>query len=216
MTISAPIVAAIRHGAGSATSCAKPSTAPSPSRCRSSAWRLLPASCRPRPLLLLLIHIVLIELAFNVVCTLVYEAEPATDELMARPPAGAPGSACSPGVAWPAAWRRGGCALAACLAVFLLLRGTHDDDSTRAATIIHAQRGDGAVLIANRAQTQPLWRTLRTPSRALAWSAVAILSLLALAFALPAAQSHLHVRLPACRIWPSVSAPASAASAPAC
>jgi Ca2+-transporting ATPase len=119
------------------------------------------------PLALLPVHIVFLELIIDPACSIVFEAEPAEDDVMRRPPRD-PGQRLFGMRTLAVALGQGVAVLALVSAsyAFTLNRGLPEDEARAFAftTLIVANLG---LIFANRSWTQTIFGRLKVPNRAL-------------------------------------------------
>ena len=152
---------------------------------------MLPIFIPGWPLLLLPVHIVFLELVIDPSCSLIFEAEEAEADIMARPPRD-PHERLFSLKALGFALAQGATALAACLAVYLLARVHHGDDGARALTFAALVTSFMAIILANRSWTLTMLAGLKNPNPALWWVLGGTTGFLALVLALPMAQRFFH------------------------
>ena len=116
------------------------------------------------PLIFYPVHIACLELLIDPVCSIAFEAEPAESDLMRRPPR----DPAAPLFPWPLAlWSlvQGSVVLAgvASLAAWTWHQGL-DANAARATLFIALVGANGALILANRAYSQSLWRSLVRPN----------------------------------------------------
>ncbi len=160
---------------------------------------LLPAIVLPllgMPLLLQPIHLVWLELIVHPTSSLVFEGDPASPDLMRRPPRPR-----AEGLLRRGDWLRPailGLTLAlTVLAIFVgaLARG-FDAQTARAAAIIAMLVGQTALVFVQRSPSCPVWRG-PAPTRTAWWLAAATLASVALAVGFPPVSALLHFEEPA-------------------
>jgi Ca2+-transporting ATPase len=152
---------------------------------------LLPAFFPGWPLLLLPVHIVFLELIIDPSCSLVFEAEEAEVNVMRRPPRNPKERLFSLATVGLAVLQ-GVSALAVCLGVFLLSRGNHAADASRALTFATLVVSFLAIILANRSWTRTGVGMLRTPNSALWWVIGGTVAFLALVLMVPGVQGLFH------------------------
>jgi len=120
------------------------------------------------PLLLLPVHIVFLELVIDPACSLVFEAEEAEADAMARPPRDrTQGLFQARAVSF--ALLQGLCALLACLGAFMLARRGQGDQAGRALAFCVLVSASLAIIIANRSWSRSLVAMARVRNVALWW-----------------------------------------------
>jgi len=152
---------------------------------------ILPVFVNGWPLLLLPIHIVFLELVIDPSCTLIYEAEPADDDIMRRPPRDPKERL----YAWKniaLSLLQGGSVLAVCVGIFLVTKVDHMEDTVRGLIFTTLVVSCIAIIITNRSWTHSLLTTLRTPNQAQWWVVLGSIGFLALALNVPIAQRLFH------------------------
>jgi Ca2+-transporting ATPase len=136
------------------------------------------------PIVLFPMHIALLELAIDPACAMVFESEPADDDVMRQPPRD-PATPLFAGSTLVQAVFQGLGVLAAVLGVYLW--GTQQLDETQARSLAFSTLvlGNLALILSNRAGTRGLWAALRVRNRMLSLVSVFTLGLLTLALYLP-------------------------------
>jgi Ca2+-transporting ATPase len=152
---------------------------------------MLPVFFADWPLLLFPVHIVFLELIIDPSCSLIFEAEEAEANVMDRPPRSANERLFSLATVGLAVLQ-GLSALAACLAVFLLSRASHQPDAARALTFLTLVVSVLVIILANRSWTRGIVSMLRVPNSALWWVVGGAAAFLAVVLLVPAAQSLFH------------------------
>ena len=152
---------------------------------------ILPVLIPGWPLLLLPVHIVFLELVIDPSCSLIFEAEEAEPDIMARPPRDSAERLFS--------WRnatfsllQGFSTLMVCGVIFVWARTNHGDDAARALTFTALVASFIAIIITNRSWSRSLLGILRTPNTAQWWVVLGAISVLALVLALPMARELFH------------------------
>jgi Ca2+-transporting ATPase len=134
------------------------------------------------PLLLGPIHVVFLELIIDPVSSIVFEAEPEEDGVMARPPRDPKAPLFGPALL-ARGLLQGATVLVAALAMFLLgVRDAHGEETARAMAFVILVLGNLGLVLANRSLSVSAFRSALRPNRALA--AVLAVTVLALALAL--------------------------------
>ncbi len=152
---------------------------------------MLPVFFAGWPLILLPVHIVFLELIIDPSCSLVFEAEPAEDDVMRRPPR----KTCERLFSLQTigiAVLQGLCVLAVCLGIFLLARRGHTDDAARALTFTTLVVAFVMVILVNRSWKKSALAMLRVPNTALAWVLFSTTSMLAVVLLVPVARELFH------------------------
>jgi P-type Ca2+ transporter type 2C len=152
---------------------------------------MLPVFFLDWPLLLLPVHIVFLELIIDPACSLIFEAEAAEDDVMARPPRDPDErlfSLRTTGVAL----LQGLSVLAVCLGVFLLARGGHAPEAARALTFTTLVVAFVVVILVNRSWRRSALAMLRVRNAALRWVVLGTATFLAVVLFVPAAQRMLR------------------------
>ena len=152
---------------------------------------MLPVFMPGWPLLLLPVHIVFLELIIDPSCSIVFEAEDAEADVMQRPPR-SPEERLFSRTTVGLAVLQGLSVLAACLGVFLLARGSHTPDATRALTFATLVVAFLVVILVNRSWTRTSLAMLRVPNAALQWVLLGTSAMLAIVLFVPFAQTLLH------------------------
>ena len=131
------------------------------------------------PVLLFPMHIALLELIIDPACSIAFENEPAESDLMQRPPRDASAPLFGGTTLWMALLQGLG-VLAAVLGAFAWADGRLPEAQARALAFATLVVGNLALILSNRSATEPIWRTLRKPNRAL-WVVLGLSALLLLA-----------------------------------
>ena len=143
------------------------------------------------PILLLPVHIVFLEMVINPACALIFEAEPAEGDIMARPPR-ARGERLFTWRSLAPSVLQGASALAICIGIFVYARIDHGDDAARALTFAALVAAVVAIIITNRSWSRGLATVLRTPNPA-QWPVVlGAIAVLAVVLSLPVARTLFH------------------------
>ncbi|MBN2369324.1 MAG: cation-translocating P-type ATPase [Vicinamibacteria bacterium] len=129
---------------------------------------ILPVFIPDWPLLLLPVHIVFLEMVIDPSCSLVFEAEPAEDDVMRRPPRN-PEERLFSMSAIGLALLQGLSVLAASLGVFFMSWKTHAPNAVRALTFTTLVAAFIVVILANRSWARTIVGGLRVPNSALWW-----------------------------------------------
>ncbi|MFZ9296744.1 MAG: cation-translocating P-type ATPase [Hylemonella sp.] len=144
------------------------------------------------PIVLYPMHIVLLELAIDPACSLIFEGEPADPGLMQRPPRDPDAPLFTATSLAKAVWQG--------LGVLLVVSATHalgmralSEDEARALTFSTLVLSNLALIFFNRAGSQSLWASLRRRNPALWWVSGLTLLLLLLALYLPPLSQALHL-----------------------
>lgn len=145
------------------------------------------------PPLLLPVHVVLIEMIIDPMCSLAFENLPDDPQVMRRPPRPANEAL----IGWPSLWRglqQGLVLLVAVLAIYgLALQAGRSIDTARTLAVLSLTAGNLALAALNAGALRLRHRGLRP----FWWVAAATSALLALALAWPAARALLRWELPA-------------------
>jgi Ca2+-transporting ATPase len=152
---------------------------------------MLPVFFLDWPLLLLPVHIVFLELIIDPACSLIFEAEEAEDDVMARPPRNPEErlfSLRTTGVAM----LQGLSVLAVCLGVFLFARGDHSPEAARALTFATLVVAFVMVILVNRSWSRSALAMLRVRNAALRWVVLGTAVFLAVVLFVPVAQRMLR------------------------
>ena len=150
------------------------------------------------PLVLLPVHIAFLELVIDPSCSVVFEAEPAEQDVMRRPPR-REGSPIFAGrvVGW--SLLQGASILAVALALFgwaYTRGGDASEAHARALAFTAILAGNLALIVANRSWSTGAIATLRRPNAPQAWVFGGAVGFLALAFAWPVAREVFRFALP--------------------
>jgi Ca2+-transporting ATPase len=164
-----------------------------------------------RPLLLLPIHLVLLELLLHPVVSLVFQADPPAPDTMTRPPR-TPGS----GLAGRSLWRplALGLSLAAGVvgAYLTVLGWGWPVDQARALSFATLLAGQLLLLFVERSPHRPLWRAGLPVTRTLAWVTALLLGVIVAAVYLPPLAALLKLQPFPPTTWGTVAAIAAAAT----
>jgi len=152
---------------------------------------MLPVFFRGWPLLLLPVHIVFLELIIDPSCSLIFEAENAEANVMQRPPR-KPDERLFSARTIAVAVLQGLSVFAACILVFLLARGGHTPEATRALTFATLVAAFLVIIMVNRSWTRSLVTMLRVPNAAFRWVVAGTAILLAVVLFVPVAQRLFH------------------------
>ena len=152
---------------------------------------MLPVFFSDWPMLLFPVHIVFLELIIDPSCSLIFEAEEAETNVMERPPRSANERLFSPATVG-LALLQGLSALAACVALFLISRSSHQPDAARALTFLTLVVSLLVIILANRSWTRGIFSMLRVPNSALWWVVGGAAAFLALVLLVPMAQRLFH------------------------
>ena len=152
---------------------------------------LLPVLFPSWPLLLLPVHIAFLELVIDPSCTLVFEAEAAEADVMARPPRD-PSEPLFSRRTVTLAVLQGLSVLGVCVAVFLRARASHAFDAARALTFVTLVLAFLMVILVNRSWGRSLVAMAKVPNAALRWVAICVLGVLGVTVFVPGAQRLLH------------------------
>jgi len=144
------------------------------------------------PIVLFPMHIALLELAIDPACAMVFENEPADEDVMRQPPRD-PAAPLFAGGILVQALLQGLGVLAAVLAVYVWGTQQLTEPQARALAFAALVLGNLALIISNRAGPRGLLASLRVPNRML-WGVTGFtLTLLALALYLPPLTGVLHM-----------------------
>jgi Ca2+-transporting ATPase len=144
------------------------------------------------PLLLFPVHIVFLELVIDPACSLIFEAEEAEKDVMARPPRN-PRERLFSLKAVSLSLLQGVSTFVACLAVFLVVRAWGEsDDAARAAAFTSLVVSNLLLILSNRSWNRTLFEMLRVPNPAVWWVVGGTTVFLALALLAPPVQRIFH------------------------
>jgi Ca2+-transporting ATPase len=144
------------------------------------------------PIVLFPMHIVLLELAIDPACAMVFENEPADDDVMQHPPRD-PRAPLFAGRTLFFALLQGLGVLVAVFTAYVWGTRYLDESQARALTFSTLVLGNLALILSNRAGSSGLWASLRVPNHML-WAVSGLtLGLLALALYLPPFTRVLHM-----------------------
>lgn len=147
------------------------------------------------PIVLFPMHIALLELAIDPACAMVFESEPADEDVMRQPPRD-PATPLFAGSTLVQAVLQGLGVLAAVLGAYLWGTQQLDEMQARALAFSTLVLGNLALILSNRAGARGLWASLRVRNPML-WAVVAFtLGLLALALYLPPLAAVLRMTPP--------------------
>jgi Ca2+-transporting ATPase len=152
---------------------------------------MLPVFSREWPLVLLPVHIVFLELVIDPTCSLVFEAEGAEANVMARPPR-RPDERLFSARTIGLSVLQGLSVLAACVVVLLLAGHHHHPDAARALTFATLVVAFLVIILVNRSWTLSSVALLRVPNAAFRWVVGGTVALLAVALWVPVAQRLFH------------------------
>ncbi len=144
------------------------------------------------PIVLFPMHIALLELAIDPACAMVFENEPADEDVMRRPPRD-PAAPLFAGATLVQALLQGLGVLAAVLAVYVWGIRQLGEDPARALAFTTLVLGNLALIFFNRAGPRGLWASLRVPNRMFWGVSLFTLGLLGLALYLPPLAGVLHM-----------------------
>ena len=144
------------------------------------------------PIVLFPMHIALLELAIDPACAMVFENEPADEDVMRQPPRD-PAAPLFAGATLVQAVLQGLGVLAAVLAVYVWGTRQLGEDPARALAFTTLVLGNLALIFSNRAGPRGLWASLRVPNRMFWGVSFFTLGLLALALYLPPLAGVLHM-----------------------
>ena len=137
------------------------------------------------PLLLGPIHVVFLEFIIDPVSSIVFEAEPEEDGIMARSPRD-PKAPLFDARLLIRGLLQGGIVLAAALGVFLLgIRGNHGEEIARGMSFLTLVIGNLGLVLTNRSMTSSVVKVLARPNKALAIVAVTTAGALILSVSVP-------------------------------
>lgn len=145
------------------------------------------------PIVLFPMHIALLELAIDPACAMVFENEPADEDVMRRPPRD-PAAPLFAGGTLVQAVLQGLGVLAAVLTVYVWGTARLDEPQARALAFAALVLGNLALILSNRAGPRGLLASLLVPNRLLWGVSLMTLGLLALALYLPPFTAVLHMR----------------------
>ncbi len=132
------------------------------------------------PLIFGPVHIAFLEMVIDPVCSMVFEAEPAEDDIMQRPPRAATSPLFSPAlVAWSLLQGMIAFIPLAALYVLALERGLPETDA-RSLTFVSLVLVDLGLVLVNRSYATSIAELIGKANRALVWVTVVTLALLAL------------------------------------
>jgi Ca2+-transporting ATPase len=137
------------------------------------------------PLVLFPVHIVFLEFVTDPACTIAFEAEPESADVMRRPPRD-PAEALFSGKMIGLSLLLGASTLVAALGVFFFtLYGGRSESDVRALTFTTVVLGDLALVFTNRSWSRIVLADLRRPNPALWWLATATVGVLGLVLYVP-------------------------------
>lgn len=143
------------------------------------------------PAALLPVHIVLMELVIDPACSLVFEAEPAEDDAMERPPRGSGEPMIDRRVLLGSVLQGLG-TLALAMAVFGWGLARHEPDGARTLAFLTLMVGNASLILANRSWDHSSLALLRTPNRVFPWVAGGAVGLALLVTFTPGIRDLLH------------------------
>ncbi|MFZ9321770.1 MAG: cation-translocating P-type ATPase [Hylemonella sp.] len=144
------------------------------------------------PIVLYPMHIVLLELAIDPACSLIFEGEPADPALMQRPPRDPEAPLFQRSFILQALWQGMGVLLVVIASHVLGMRLLAEDEA-RALTFATLVLSNVALIFFNRAGPQGLWASLQRRNPALWWVSGLTLLLLLLSLYLPPLSQALHL-----------------------
>ncbi|MBS0376460.1 MAG: cation-translocating P-type ATPase [Proteobacteria bacterium] len=145
---------------------------------------ILPALIPGWPLLLLPVHIAIMELLIDPACSLVFEAEPEEPDIMRRAPRPVGARLFTrPMVA--RALAQGTVVLASSLVLYLWVRAAHGDSGARVVAFLNLAASTLLVILANRSEREPLWRSLGRRNPVAWWLIGLAIAMLVACLALP-------------------------------
>ena len=139
------------------------------------------------PLLLLPVHIVFLELIIDPACSLVFEAEAAEPNVMRRPPRSPKARLFSRQMVGFAVMQ-GLSALAVCLAIFVVTRGSHGTNASRALVFASLVVSLVVIILINRSWTRTAARMFREPNATVWWVIGGAIGFLGVVLLVPAIQ----------------------------
>jgi Ca2+-transporting ATPase len=152
---------------------------------------ILPVFFEGWPLLLLPVHIGFLELIIDPSCSLIFEAEEAEADVMRRPPR-KPDERLFSARTIGISVLQGLSALAVCLVVFLLAKGSHSDDAARSLTFVTLVVAFVVIILVNRSWTRTMVAMLGEPNSAFRWVVGGTAVVLTLVLVLPLGQRLFH------------------------
>lgn len=163
-----------------------------------------------RPLLLLPVHLVVLELVLHPIVSLVFQADPADADVMSRPP-----RPVSHGLGIRALWHPYAVGLllaGALVAVYLVLLEHWPEDEARGAALAVLLLSQPLLILVARSPAAPLWRTPLRPTPELLGSVLAVLAVTVAAVHLPPLAALLSVAPFPIVAWPALAAVAAVAT----
>ncbi len=157
---------------------------------------LVPVFFADWPLILLPVHILFLELIIDPSCTMIFEAEQAEQNIMARPPRG-PHERLLGLKSLGVSLLQGLSVLFIVLGVFLAARRLgHSDDNARGLTFSALVITNLGLILTNRSWTRTIWSMMKAPNAALRWVVIGAIGFLGLVLFIPALQSLFHFAAP--------------------
>ncbi len=153
------------------------------------------------PMVLGPIHVVFLELVIDPVSSIVFEAEPDEEGIMARPPR-KPDAPLFDTALMLHGLLQGVVVMIAALGIFQLGIGDlHGEEVARCMAFVTLVIGNMGLVLTNRSLKTSAFRTLTRPNRALVFVVIATLTALALAVSVPWLRGLSASRLSGCRAW---------------
>ena len=137
------------------------------------------------PMVLGPIHVVFLELVIDPVSSIVFEAEPEEDGIMARPPR-KPNAPLFDTALLLHGLLQGGVVMIAALGIFQLgIHDAHGEEVARCMAFVTLVIGNLGLVLTNRSMTSSAFRVLSRPNRALAFVVVVTMTALVLSLSVP-------------------------------
>jgi len=153
---------------------------------------LAPVMVADWPLILLPIHVVFLELIIDPACSVVFEAEPAEPDVMARPPRN-PAEPLFSVRAVGLSILQGLSVLAIALAVYLISRRAGESDgAARAMAFTTLVVANLCLILTNRSWSRTIFSVLRAKNRAMWWVVGGAAVFMAVALCVPPAREFFH------------------------
>ncbi|WP_342617072.1 cation-translocating P-type ATPase [Rhodoferax sp. GW822-FHT02A01] len=153
------------------------------------------------PILLLPVHIVLLELLIDPACSIVFEAEPESEDVMTRPPRAVGDSPFAATYLLHATMQGTGLAAVLLLGQAWLTATLSSSDQARTLVFCALLVGVLLLIAANRNQTLPVWKNFRGGNPWLSRMGAAVGAMLTLVLAVPWLRNLMGLSMPPWQSW---------------